>query len=261
MEENFLLEIIGILIAFGIGLGCGSYSTMPYYRLPTGEACAGRWFGKRSHCTSCGHKLRTQDLVPVFNWLLTHGKCQFCGAKINGTYFFIEFTITIMSVLIYLKLGHQQLHYYVMLQGLACCLVILTATDYTFRIMPTPLFVVAILFGFLYHTPDDLFDMVYRFSLAALGGLAFVDLYGSVTKKTIEDYKYLKLIAIAGIWMDYLPFFVFLTITITGIILLTTIYNALGRKQPYFLAPAITLPFMALVLYPEYLAFLHFEGF
>lgn len=215
------LIIIGLLLAIGLGMGCGSYATMPYYRLPTGEPCAGRWFGKRSHCTACGHKLRTIDLFPVFNWLLTFGKCHFCGHRISPVYFFIEFSCMLFSALLYLQFGFTDA--YLLTMGMMVCLVILTATDYSYRMMPNAVLLVLLMFGLLHRAllDDTLFHMVQSTALAILIGLAYRDLYKKITGTPITNYAYLKLIAIAGIWFPYPTFFTFL---ISAILLTCTLH-------------------------------------
>lgn len=38
----------------------------------------------RSRCLECGHTLGMRDLVPLFSWLSTCGKCRHCGKKIGS---------------------------------------------------------------------------------------------------------------------------------------------------------------------------------
>lgn len=37
----------------------------------------------RSRCLDCGHTLGPRDLVPLFSWLSTKGKCRYCGRRIG----------------------------------------------------------------------------------------------------------------------------------------------------------------------------------
>ncbi len=247
MDIAFLGQALGFLLAVGIGLGCGSYATMPYYRLPRGEACAGRWIGKKSHCVVCDAQLRTRDLIPVFNWLLTRGKCQFCSMKINPVYFFIELSITLCSVLIYLRYGFGDAQYYLLLLGLACCLVIMTATDYSFRVMPDPVFVVMVMLALPYRVLLDgqIYDMIQTFVLATLIALASARLTEKYCATPIPNYRYLKLIAIAGLWFGYGQFFLWLGVA--GI--LFAMLTAAGRGRPVLPALAPTLPFLLVLLY------------
>jgi leader peptidase (prepilin peptidase)/N-methyltransferase len=44
----------------------------------------------RSQCTDCGHQLTAIDLVPVFSWLSTRGKCRYCKKSISAQYPLVE---------------------------------------------------------------------------------------------------------------------------------------------------------------------------
>ncbi len=242
-----MLEIIEFLLAIGIGLGSGSYATMPYYRLPNNEPCGGKWTGKRSHCTSCGHKLRTRDLLPVFNWLLTHGKCQFCGKKISPVYFFIELSCTILSVLIYLKFGFSDK--YMLFMILAVCLVILSATDYSYKTLPDAVFIVIVMVGMTYRAIEDseLFGMTYGFTLALLTCLFYRQIYEKITGKKIKNYGYLKLITVSGIWLTPGNFVAFIIVAALFMGMLRLVY---GKKRARFAMP-IAASLLLFIFYPN----------
>lgn len=40
----------------------------------------------RSHCDTCNAILTARDLVPIFSWLASKGRCRHCGAKIPAIY-------------------------------------------------------------------------------------------------------------------------------------------------------------------------------
>ena len=161
--------IIEFFLALGIGMGVGSWSTMPYYRLPREEPCAGKWVGKKSHCVHCGVQLRTRDLVPIFNWLGTRGKCFNCGKPVNPVYFFIELGCTLVSLWVWSVYGLAD-QFYILTLGLGACLVILCATEYSYRKMPDQVLVVMVMLGFLYRalTDGQIYDMVVSFTLMVL---------------------------------------------------------------------------------------------
>ena len=62
----FCMAVLGA--AMGSVLACAA----DRHGLPTG----------RSRCDSCGHVLAPRDLVPLFSFLLSRGKCRYCGAPI-----------------------------------------------------------------------------------------------------------------------------------------------------------------------------------
>jgi leader peptidase (prepilin peptidase)/N-methyltransferase len=44
----------------------------------------------RSACDACGHKLGVRDLVPIFSWAASRGRCRYCGARISWFYPAVE---------------------------------------------------------------------------------------------------------------------------------------------------------------------------
>jgi leader peptidase (prepilin peptidase)/N-methyltransferase len=90
-----------ILVAI-FGAIFGSYSTIFIHRLPIGDSCFGRFFGKKSHCPSCNHIMTTKELIPVFNWIITMGKCKKCKIPIPKRYLFAE----ISSIILFLYNYH-----------------------------------------------------------------------------------------------------------------------------------------------------------
>lgn len=197
--EFLNIPLLGYLLALFFGLGCGSYATMPAHRLPRGEAAGGRWVGPRSKCPSCGTKLRTRDLVPVFNWLLTRGKCQHCGTKVSLNYLFIEASCTVASLFLFWRFGFSD--QYTLLMGLAVCIVILLSTDWHHKMFPRQVLWAIVIFGVAYRVLKDheLFGMLNCFAGAALVAFAW---HGY--KKKVARLDYLFFIAIAGLWLDEL---------------------------------------------------------
>ncbi len=248
MELAQLFDILGILIlGVGVGLGCGSYATMPYYRLPTGESCAGKWIGAKSHCVVCDIQLRTRDLVPVFNWLGTRGKCYGCGTKINPVYFFIELSVTVFSVLSYLKFGPELLNYHLIVLGLGTCVVILGATEYTYRKIPDAILVVMVMLAFLYHSPEDLYDMVYSLILCVLLSVGYAKRKEEKTGKEYEGYGRLKMFCVAGLWFLPLQMVLFAVILLVLCPLVAMLQAKDDERTPPY-AMAIALAFMITIL-------------
>lgn len=50
-----------------------------------------KWFlVGRSECPSCHHTLARYDLIPLFSWISTRGKCRYCGTSISSLYPVLE---------------------------------------------------------------------------------------------------------------------------------------------------------------------------
>ncbi len=74
------------IIVFIYGLLLGSFINVVIIRLPSEES----FFISRSKCMSCGNQLKFYDLVPVFSYLSTGGKCRYCKQKISPMYATVE---------------------------------------------------------------------------------------------------------------------------------------------------------------------------
>jgi prepilin signal peptidase PulO-like enzyme (type II secretory pathway) len=90
MSPDLFLFPDVVWFRFAIGFLCGailgSFATMLAYRLPRHLSIV----FPRSHCPSCNVTLGAYDLLPIFSWLATRGRCRHCRAKIGAKYLFIE---------------------------------------------------------------------------------------------------------------------------------------------------------------------------
>ncbi|MDD3793825.1 MAG: prepilin peptidase [Candidatus Gracilibacteria bacterium] len=81
------MEIFFYINLFIYGLLFGSFSSVIIHRLYSKER--GIWSG-RSHCPKCNTTLKYYDLIPIFSWLSTLGKCRYCKEKIPYIYPILE---------------------------------------------------------------------------------------------------------------------------------------------------------------------------
>ncbi|MBE6160063.1 MAG: prepilin peptidase [Lactobacillales bacterium] len=95
------MEIYYATLFFIFGTILGSFYNVVGYRLPRGESIA----FPPSHCTKCGHRLTTLELIPILSFLLQKGKCKNCGDKISWFYTIFEFLTGLMFMLSYLVFG------------------------------------------------------------------------------------------------------------------------------------------------------------
>lgn len=70
---------------FGLGLIIGSFLNVLILRYGTGKTLGGR-----SACASCNHTLSALDLVPVISWVVSFGRCRYCGSKVSIQYPIVE---------------------------------------------------------------------------------------------------------------------------------------------------------------------------
>lgn len=92
-----------LLIAI-IGLCFGSFATALIHRIPKNipwiyDSASQGNKTCRSACPSCGATLTARDLVPLFSWVFSKGKCRHCGAPVSKRYPAIELA-TMLAVLL-----------------------------------------------------------------------------------------------------------------------------------------------------------------
>jgi leader peptidase (prepilin peptidase) / N-methyltransferase len=85
------------LLIFIIGLFVGSFLGVLTDRIPRGETVV----KGHSHCEFCKKTLRWYDLIPVFSFLSTQGKCRYCRHPLSYFYPVIEISTGILFVLAY----------------------------------------------------------------------------------------------------------------------------------------------------------------
>ena len=115
---------------FLVGAVFGSAVTALSWRLPRGQS----WARGRSRCPACGHELSALELVPLFSWLFSRGRCRSCRARIAVRYPLIELACAVWAVLAWMKLGFVWELAPVLLWGWV--LVALTVIDLDFQLLP-----------------------------------------------------------------------------------------------------------------------------
>lgn len=115
---------VAILVTlFTFGAVFGSFAGAQVWRLRLRQLCADKRDGyeydkadlerlqkvkadklteDRSRCLMCGHMLGLKDLVPLFSWLSTRGRCRYCGREIGAFEPAIEALTGVMFVFSYL---------------------------------------------------------------------------------------------------------------------------------------------------------------
>lgn len=88
----------------------------------------------RSHCMSCGKKIRWFDLIPLFSFILLAGRCRQCGSKISIQYPLVE----LLTAVLFSIIGFSSLPLVARLLGLpmAALLVAIAVYDLRHTIIP-----------------------------------------------------------------------------------------------------------------------------
>ena len=150
-------------VAALLGACTGSFLACLAWRTVHGESV----LRGRSHCDVCGHVLGVRDLVPVFSYLLSGGKCRYCGAKLSARHVWGE----LISAAVFVSLLLQNDISLQTLEGwlLACVLLACAFADLEGYIIPDRFVAVgAVLFvATLFWEPEPL----RRALDGALGGV------------------------------------------------------------------------------------------
>ncbi len=98
MNAQQTMELVLIAV---YGLLFGSFYNVVIYRLPLGMNLA----KPSSHCTTCGHKLGTLDLIPVLSYAFLGGKCRYCSTHYSFRYTAVEILNSVIWAGLYILGG------------------------------------------------------------------------------------------------------------------------------------------------------------
>lgn len=142
------MEIIFIIIVFVFGLAIGSFSNVCIYRLPRHQSIVNP---PRSFCPHCRKTIAWYDNIPILGYILLNGRCRHCNAGISARYPLVELLTGLLFVGVYIFIvyrGHRLIlipfYWY-----FCSTLVILSAIDGEFFILPDRLTYPLLLVGFL----------------------------------------------------------------------------------------------------------------
>lgn len=257
----FLLEIVSATL---IGLVLGSFATAVIHRELNDISWSfrrKRIEGKnapsayRSACPQCGEPLKPIDLIPLFSWFSTKGKCRYCEKPIGAIYPATELSAALMSVLIVLFHG---LNFYALtLLAIVPFLIALTVIDIKQMILPNKLVLIIAAIG--------LFSLIGRAIGGTLeGGQIMVHviaaiMFGMVSlflgwitafvlKKDALGMGDVKFFACAGLWLGPMLladfcFFAGLLGVLSGIA-----WKKLTKQPVFPFGPAIIASFFVLLL-------------
>lgn len=240
MEFDF-----GLILAIIFGAIFGSYATLFAYRLPLGQSCFGRYFGNRSSCPKCKKQIKTRDLIPLVNWLITMGKCRFCNSPIPKTHLFIEISTTSLFAVFYLKFSFSESFILHSLIGVS--LIILAVCEYTHKKFPREILIFLLVIGVIYRTLNDqnINDMIYSAGIGVVCSWVFYQIFYKKAKALFANHKhslsYTKLILISSLILQQIDFLVYYLVVILTLTLILTL-NIANRKNRNSFGYALIIP-------------------
>ncbi|MDO3412044.1 prepilin peptidase [Saccharibacillus sp. CPCC 101409] len=84
-----------------VGLLFGSFFNVVGLRVPVGESIV----HPPSRCSNCNTRLGAKDMVPVFSYLFSKGKCRHCGVKVSPIYPLFEAATGLLFLWTFLRFG------------------------------------------------------------------------------------------------------------------------------------------------------------
>ena len=120
------------LAAFALapGLVLGSFLNVVAARVPLKRSIV----SPGSACMSCGHEIAWYDNVPLLSWLLLHGRCRACGARIPFRYPAVELVTALLVAGCVWRFG---LTGSTAVAAFFClAIVAVSATDLVYRVIP-----------------------------------------------------------------------------------------------------------------------------
>lgn len=127
-----------------LGLCMGSFLNCLAWRMTHGESV----LHGRSHCATCGHALSARDLIPVLSWVLSRGRCRYCGERVSARYPATEVFCATMYVLLLLRYGLTL--EFAELAAFSSILLVLSLTDLDEYRIPNATIIAAIVIRIVY---------------------------------------------------------------------------------------------------------------
>jgi leader peptidase (prepilin peptidase)/N-methyltransferase len=227
-----------------LGLLIGSFLNVCIYRLPQNKSIV----TPSSHCTICSTRLNPRDLIPILSYLLTQGRCRYCGTTFSSRYPMIELLTAVLFVWCFQIFGFSLLLIKALI--LTSFLLIITFIDYDHQLILDNVLLWFSLSGVainLWMNSLHIGDMLFASLLG--GGLLF--LIAVLSRGGMGDGD-IKLAAALGIWLDWqcLLLTLFFSFVLGGIgSLLLLLLKIKSRKDLIPFGPFIALGTLITVLY------------
>jgi leader peptidase (prepilin peptidase)/N-methyltransferase len=192
----------------------------------------------RSSCTECGAEIKARDNIPILSWVLLHGRCRNCDARISPIYPAVEAITAALVVACVLVFGATA--YTALASFFVIVLVTLSAADLRYRLVPNRIVLPSAAIVLVAHTA---IDPSVEWVLAALGASAFLLVAALVHPKGLGmgDVKLALLLgAMLGLDVVVALMIGFLTALLPSIVLFAR-HGAGARKMAIPLVPFLAL--------------------
>ncbi len=228
------------------GLFVGSFLNMLIDRFPREESI----LALRSKCDSCGEPLKIVDLIPIFSFLSTRGRCRYCGIRLPIRYLAIEIGTAILFAVIWLRYpGSWETAVVAFFSSLLIVFLVIDLEQGTILDRVTyPAIAVALLFAL--WIPERTLPQMLTGGLIAFGTLLAIErLFPARRGKGVA-----KLAAFIGLALGYPGVWVALLLTlvvgvvVTGALVVT---KRIDREGPISIGPFLAVGAIAAMLFGE----------
>ncbi|EKE00344.1 MAG: hypothetical protein ACD_22C00043G0001, partial [uncultured bacterium] len=187
----------GLIFVFGLFVGS-------FLNVVADRSVKGVSFVKgRSRCENCKKTLQPHDLIPLLSFILSRGKCRYCGEKLSFWYPLSEYITgcVFVGVSVYTGfVGYDLSHWlgFLYLLIVACFYIVIFLTDAKYRLIPHKIVVPAIVFVFVSNLGYTLYYLYSSYT--QLTGDTFgkylvkAGYYGSLATHSINGF----LVTLAG---------------------------------------------------------------
>ena len=124
------VETVIPFILFILGIVIGSFLNVCISRIPEGLSIV----SPGSRCPRCLNPIKPYDNIPVFGWLILHGKCRNCTLPISPMYPLVELATGLIFLLTYYEYGISLLTLKWLI--FSCLIIVLVVTDFRVRLLP-----------------------------------------------------------------------------------------------------------------------------
>lgn len=199
------------VLLFIFGLFVGSFLNLVADRVVIGEQI---WRG-RSHCDFCKTVLKIRDLIPVFSFLTSRGKCRYCEQKLSLSYPLSELFTGCLFVLAGVSSGilaglpyssgvaldPHRLFFFTYLLVVFSFYAVIFLADAKYQIIPTKVLVFGVVFVLVARI---LFFGLSWATLISTGGLvAFFWLLFAITRGRGMGFGDVRLALLIGLFNDW----------------------------------------------------------
>ena len=247
------MQVYICIVAFIFGACMGSFLNCAAYRVVRGES----FLKGKSRCPACGHDLGAKDLVPILSWIISKGRCRYCGAPVSARYPLTELAFGMITLLCVLRFGLTILclRNFIFLS----VLFMLTLTDIDDMIIPDGCHIAAVI---AWIAAEPFLSDSWKSSLGhVLTGLLFGGallavslLLDRILGRESLGGGDIKLIAVCGLYLGAIgTLFALMIACITGLIysFINNAKNGSEKGKAFPFGPWIALASAVMLLYGD----------